>query len=130
MKKLVFVTLGLITIFAISCTSDYTDINVLPGTTWRCGDFLSSTTYSIMEYKEFKFLSTDSVEEWNKLKHNKAKKRQTMFYTLKNDTITLFINHADPILPLPKIVINGRFLNYTYRGYAFKFSRYKKYIIN
>jgi len=130
MKKLVLVTLGLITILGFSCTYDYTDLNILSGTTWRCGDFLGSTTYSIMEYKEFKFLSTDSVEEWNKLKHNPAKKRQTMFYTLKNDTITLFINHADPILPLPTIVINGASLNYTYRGYTFKFTRYKKYIFN
>jgi hypothetical protein len=130
MKKFVLVTLGLITIVGFSCTPDYTNLNMLTGTTWRCGDFLGSTTYSIMEYKEFRFLSTDSVEEWNKLKHNPELKRQTMFYSLKNDTITLYIKHADPILPLPKIVINGMFLNYSYRGYSFTFTRYKKYIIN
>jgi hypothetical protein len=129
MKKSVLITLGLITLLVTSCTPDYTNLNILQGTTWRCGDFLNSTTYSIMEYKEFRFLSTDSVEEWNKIKRNSPKKRQTMFYSLKNDTITLFIKNADPILPLAKIVINGRYLNYTYRGYNFTFTRYKKYII-
>ncbi len=96
MKKLILITLAVITIFSISCTEDFTNPKVLSGTTWRCSTF-SEDSWMKFEYLELRFISTTEVEGWAKLIDGDLSKTGSTKYSISNNTITLTVESSDII---------------------------------
>ena len=95
MKKLIFISLAIFVMFAISCTDDYTDPAKLSGTTWRCSNFPSQYNTIGFEYEDLKFTSTTKVEIWFKMKGETVQQGETsMSYSIKDKTITFMSNDS------------------------------------
>jgi hypothetical protein len=62
MKKTIFLVLACVSVLLTSCEKDYTKVDNLSGTTWKCSDI------GDVEYALFVFTSTNSVEFWVKSK--------------------------------------------------------------
>ena len=92
MKKLIFISLAIIAMLTVSCTTDYTDPAKLSGTTWRCSTFTDANMAAETEYIELKFTSTTAVEVWGKNKDVTAvEKQETYSYKISDKTISLFL---------------------------------------
>ncbi len=89
MKKLIFITLAIITIFSISCTEDFTDPKVLSGTIWRCSTFSDDDWMkNEYEYVEMRFISKTEIEGWAKWIDGDLSKSGSTTYTISGNTIT------------------------------------------
>jgi len=90
MKKFFYGSLVLISMLFVACSEDYTDPKALSGTTWRCSDFSGNTLYtSTFDYLEFRFVSTSTVEGWNKLKGGAVEKNGSATYSIKGNILTI-----------------------------------------
>lgn len=89
MKKLIFISLVIITIFSVSCTEDFTNPKTLSGTTWRCSSFAEDDWMkNEYEYVEMRFISTTQIEGWAKWIDGDLSKSGIANYTISGNTIT------------------------------------------
>ena len=96
MKKLIFISLAIFVMFAISCTDDYTDPAKLSGTTWRCSNFPTEEITQVLEYEELHFTSTTKVDIFIKMKGETAQQGDdSMTYSIKDNKITFVSSNND-----------------------------------
>lgn len=102
MKKLIFISLAIISMIAFSCTEDFSDPRVLSGTNWRCTNLATIDMYEGYDYIELRFTSTSTVESWIKEKSSSSatKNDVTATYSINDKTITIVAEEYETLIGL------------------------------
>ncbi|HET7733804.1 MAG TPA: hypothetical protein VFK73_08185 [Paludibacter sp.] len=120
MKKLIFITLALIAMMTISCTEDFSDPKALSGTNWRCSSFSDASMTAEYDYVELRFVSTTSVEGWQKAKNGSVTKSGTAAtYSITDKTITINTGDSENLVG----VIDNKTMTFVSGGETLKFTK-------
>lgn len=100
MKQIIYITLAFIAILSNSCSEDFTDPETLSGTIWRCSSISEESGLSEeYEYFELRFISTSTVEIWNKpINDDLFKSDVNATYSISNKTITISMSGSSNTL--------------------------------
>lgn len=105
MKKIIFISLALFALFAISCTSDKRVNPVLTsGSVWRSASFTDTSMSSAFEYYEIRFVSASTLELWVKCTASVTpeKVNQTYGYAIKDKVISIVYDDATTVGSIEK----------------------------
>ena len=122
MKPMIFITLAFIAILTNSCSEDFTDPKALSGTTWRCSTISEESGLSEeYEYFELKFISTSTVEIWNKpINGNLFKSDVNSTYSISNKTITITMSGSSNTMTG---IIDNKTMTIISLGYTYIFNK-------
>jgi len=114
MKKFFYLSVVLVSIMFVSCVVDFTNPQMLSGTTWRCNDFKGNQfLITHYDYLDLRFINTTNVESWAKIKDGNVEKLTSASYTIQNKILRL---HYEGQAKEDTLTIDKTTMNSVYDG--------------